>query len=68
VGPADTAVTVYMLVMKACLGVPALIVDGGTLPIGLEGLSARLAEEGRRRCYLVLPMLLPLLCDDACNL
>jgi hypothetical protein len=52
VGPADTTVTVYMLVMKACLGVPALIVDGGTVPNGLEGYSALLAEEGRRRCYL----------------
>lgn len=48
----DTEVSIYMLVMKACLGVPALIVDHGALPPGLNGQSAILAAEGSRRCYL----------------
>ena len=48
----ETAVSVYMLVMKGCLGVPTLVVDGGALPDGLLGYSATIAMEGCKRCYL----------------
>jgi hypothetical protein len=53
-----TDVTLYMLVLKACLGLPVLLVDYGAIPEGLgeEGEGARIAAEGRGRCYLARRM------------
>jgi hypothetical protein len=54
IGRAETSVSIYMLVMKACLGLPVLVVDDGITPPGLpkDGKSARIAAEGFRKCYL----------------
>jgi len=50
---AAVRVTVYMVVMKGCVGTPTMVVDYGMRPPAtLGGAAATLAEEGFRRCYL----------------
>ena len=43
---------IYMLVLKASLGLPVMLFDAGTLPPGLEGEGARIAAMGRGICFL----------------
>ena len=44
--------TTYMIVLKANLGLPVLLVDEGALPPGLVGEGARRARMGRGICFL----------------
>ena len=54
--PAVVRLQLYMVVLKANLGQPVLLIDHGNVPDGLTGKGATIATEGRKACYLAMRM------------
>lgn len=66
-GVAPERVQLYMIVLKANLGLPVQLVDTASMPPGLTGTSERIAMEGWRLCFLATLMMNWCLDFDQCT-